>query len=220
MRIHDHSRLLVAAMLLVIGFAPPLLAQAFFETPVIASPFADGTYWYLREPLVWRAFDGRVVVVPAGFVTDFASVPKAVWNVLPKWEKCGPGAVVHDYLYWQQEQPREKADKYFLEAMSDNKVGWIKRKTIYGAVWLFGGLSWRANTRDKKANRVRILERDDWPSRPSETWKALRERIEREKPEAEIEIEDPEPEDPEPEASNLNQAARSGSLCRSGLTPR
>jgi hypothetical protein len=179
------NRLISAVVVcsVVVG-ASTLSGQAIFKTPVVASPFADGAYWYLREPLVWLAYDGRTITVPAGFVTDFASIPRPIWTVLPKWEKYGPAAVVHDYLYWSQDVPRAQADRYFREAMADSHVRSLKRRAIYGAVRLFGTLSWRANQRDKLAMHPRIMERFDWPSSPSETWRERRREIEsdREKP--------------------------------------
>lgn len=38
------------------------------------------------------------MVVPTGFETDFNSVPRGLWNILPPWEYPEAG-VVHDYLY-------------------------------------------------------------------------------------------------------------------------
>src|SRR5947207_14425957 len=109
-----------------------------FESIVVASPFADGVYWYLRAPLRWRAFDGTEISVPAGFVTDFASIPRPLWSILPKWEKYGPAAVVHDFLYWDQGRSRKQADRYILEAMKDGRVSFARRWSIYGAVRAFG----------------------------------------------------------------------------------
>lgn len=166
---------ILVALLLVI--CSPIAGQQVFETVVVASPFADGVYWYLREPLVWRAFDGTRVVVPAGFVTDFASIPRAVWVLMPKWEKYGPAAVVHDYLYWSQSVSRLQADRYILEAMEDSKVGRLKRRMIYTAVRLFGGFSWRANRRDSEAKKIRILTRPQYPTKAAETWEECRQRV-------------------------------------------
>ena len=181
-RHHRFSRLilLIAGVLIT----PALAGQEIFITRVVASPFADGVYWYLREPLVWQAFDGNVVRVPAGFVTDFASVPKVVWSLLPKWERYGPAAVVHDYLYWSQSVPREQADRYFLEAMGDSDVPALKKRTIYGAVRLFGRLSWRANERDKQAGHIRVMQSSEWPLNPSATWRDVRDQIEKNRREA------------------------------------
>lgn len=90
-------------------------------------PFVgDGTgSWLLLQPFIYRSdIAGHDIVVPKGFYTDFASVPK---NVLT-WGLFGGRyvrpAVVHDFLTRQRYfVSREKSDKIFLEAMRlDNKL--------------------------------------------------------------------------------------------------
>jgi len=51
--------------------------------------------------------------VPAGFVTDFASTPRALWSVIPPTGRYQLAAVVHDFLYWDQGCTREQADTVF-----------------------------------------------------------------------------------------------------------
>jgi hypothetical protein len=58
--------------------------------------------------------------IPAGFVTDFASVPQIFWSIIPPTGTKTRAAVIHDYLYTAHPQGRPWADKVFLEAM---KVG-------------------------------------------------------------------------------------------------
>lgn len=62
--------------------------------------FVDGKHWTVDRDLVWRDADQHwTVIVPAGFRTDFASVPRGLWNVFPPVGKYAPAAVLHDYLY-------------------------------------------------------------------------------------------------------------------------
>src|SRR5438046_8797712 len=49
---------------------------------------------------------GDRVDVAIGFQTDFATVPRPLWIVLPKWGRYGNAAVLHDWLYWKQDRPR------------------------------------------------------------------------------------------------------------------
>lgn len=54
------------------------------------------------EPLEYRvghADSPEVVLVPAGFVTDFASVPFGVRNLFPALGRHGRPAIIHDWLY-------------------------------------------------------------------------------------------------------------------------
>ena len=40
------------------------------------------------------------------FMTDFASIPRPLWSILPQWGRYGNAAVVHDFGYWTQTRPR------------------------------------------------------------------------------------------------------------------
>lgn len=109
---------------------------------------------------VERAFTYRLgskegeesVTVPKGFKTDFASVPRAFWQVLPPDGTYTQAAVVHDYLYYAQIFTRKKSDYVFLEAMGVLGVSWWKRRVMYTAVRLFGGLCWKGRTKPSKTN--------------------------------------------------------------------
>ena len=63
-----------------------------------------GAIWYLKKPISWRPGDGQSryppVVVPTGFVTDLASIPRVFWSVLRPDGEYAYAAVIHDYLYW------------------------------------------------------------------------------------------------------------------------
>lgn len=57
----------------------------------------DDERWELVAPIIYR---GKIdtFVVPAGFVTDFASVPRvAVW-LIPRFGRYTPAAILHDWL--------------------------------------------------------------------------------------------------------------------------
>lgn len=61
----------------------------------------DNPEWATSELVSGHSADKSepIIRVPAGFVTDFASIPRAFWVVLPPTGKYGKAAVVHDYLY-------------------------------------------------------------------------------------------------------------------------
>jgi hypothetical protein len=139
-----------------------------FRNALVASPFGDGTYWYLREDLRWLASGGIEYVVPRGFVTDFASVPRPLWWLFPRWAKYGNAAIVHDFLYWDQKEDRQTADRRIVEGMKDLRVSPVTRKLIYWALRIGGIFAWRANTRTRKSGRKRVI--TTFPSDPRETW--------------------------------------------------
>jgi hypothetical protein len=126
--------------------------------PVPLTPFADGTYWVVEKPLVYQVGDtDREIVVPEGFVTDFASIPRPLWSSLPKTGRYQLAAVVHDYLYWEQSTTREEADKILLKAMKESEVGAVTRITIYDGVRAGGWAIWKQNAKEKSEGLPRII---------------------------------------------------------------
>lgn len=74
------------------------------------------------------------VIVPAGFETDFASVPRwAWWFCCPATGNHVEPSVMHDWLCATGDGP-ERADNLFKESMAANGVSWIKRTVLYTAV--------------------------------------------------------------------------------------
>lgn len=105
----------------------------------------------LTAPLVWQALDGQQFSVPAGYDTDYASVPRLLWWLLPPTGKYTCAAIVHDWLYWEQPVRRVDADRYFLEAMADCGTSWWERTLIYWGVRVGGWAPW-AMYRQQRGN--------------------------------------------------------------------
>lgn len=66
-----------------------------------ASAILGADHWRVTEE--FRYFIGskdsqQWVTVPAGYLTDGASVPRVFWSMLPPWGAYGQAAVVHDLL--------------------------------------------------------------------------------------------------------------------------
>lgn len=106
-------------------------------TPVNASM----TRWKLmRDFPMHIRISGKIesMVVPKGFVTDFASVPWIFRLVFPQMGKYGAAAVVHDYMTMTRETPftRKEADRIFYSIMERHGVKSWKAKLMYGAVRL------------------------------------------------------------------------------------
>lgn len=89
--------------------------------------------------------DGRTITVPRGFETDFASVPRLFWRLLPSSGEYNEAAVVHDFLYrcMTYTYTRKEADKVFLELMKRSGVSVIKRRLMYAGVRMGGWTAWR-----------------------------------------------------------------------------
>lgn len=119
-----------------------------FTTELRVHPLENGTDWVVDEPFTYYVgeLDSDVKVeVTVGFVTDFASVPRMFWSIIPPWGKYGKAAVIHDWLW--REQPlnirgvdtivsKKTANLTFLEAMGVLDVNVCIRYPMYWAVSL------------------------------------------------------------------------------------
>ena len=124
-----------------------------FTESLVVTPLPDGKTWIILFDFGYEVGDegsGDIINVPIGTYTDFASIPRLLWAIFPRWGKYGNAAVIHDWLYWSQTRSRIKADNIFLEGMEVLEVPNWKRHTIYYAVRLFGGFAWRMNQRRQR----------------------------------------------------------------------
>jgi Protein of unknown function (DUF1353) len=130
-----------------------------FTQALVVSPLDDGKTWALMRGFRYARgseTSDDVIEVPAGFLTDFASVPWWAQWFLPKWGKYGNAAVVHDWLYWEQRCTRREADAILLEAMGVMAVGPIRKRVIYHAVRAFGQIAWMRNREDRRCGFSRV----------------------------------------------------------------
>jgi hypothetical protein len=117
-----------------------------FTTKLVAEEIEEGL-WLLHEPLVYESdLLGKTIVVPTGFETDFASVPRIPLAFLLTGGKANKAAVIHDYLYAKQEVSRAQADSVFLEAMKvSNQPGW-RANLMWAGVRIGGWVGWKVHT--------------------------------------------------------------------------
>lgn len=131
-----------------------------FTDALVVTPLADGATWVILSDFgydVGTEGSGDRITVRVGFQTDFASIPRIFWVVLPRWGRYGNAAVVHDWLYWTQERPRAAADAIFHEGMGVLGVRRVTRWVIYTAVRVFGRFAWIRNRADRAAGFDRVL---------------------------------------------------------------
>jgi len=98
--------------------------------------------WVVLEDYIYKD-----IVVPRGFQTDLASIPRILWNIIAPFELSTEAPVVHDYLYQtggdKGKYTRKQADKIFYELMLKEGVCWWKRTVAYNAVRTFAWGSWK-----------------------------------------------------------------------------
>jgi hypothetical protein len=119
-----------------------------FSSKLIVSQVSDGIWMVERS---FRFFMGEdidnFVTVPKGFITDFASVPRILWPILPPSGQYAQAACVHDKLYQTHERSRAECDKIFFEGMKVLKVEKWKMVIMYWSVRLFGLTAWNYYTK-------------------------------------------------------------------------
>jgi hypothetical protein len=162
-------RLAVAGAIVLSLTTRPQTQQPIAPVPFV--PFGDGQDSMVTSDLTYRIGTSEyVITVPAGFVTDFASTPRAIWAILPPFGTYQLAAVVHDFLYWDQACTREQADDLLRAAMTESKVEPSKRDVIWQAVRRFGEGPWNENARQKAAGQPRIIPSADRNLPALVTW--------------------------------------------------
>jgi hypothetical protein len=107
----------------------------------------------LINPFGYRDDQAKLqIVVPAGFLTDFASIPGWARAIVSPFGRHAKAAVLHDWLYAIGEPGRKDvADHVFDHAMRELQVETWAREIMFGAVQVGGGHSY-----DRAAT--------DWPT--------------------------------------------------------
>ncbi|WP_330178689.1 DUF1353 domain-containing protein [Nocardia sp. NBC_01503] len=106
----------------------------------------DAVRWRMQVPLTYRAA-ADIFIVPVGFVTDFASVPRPLIWLIPRYGTYTRAAILHDYLCEHRPVGRSDADGIFRRVLRECGVSRIQRWMMWAAV-RFGGRMAGANARE------------------------------------------------------------------------
>lgn len=144
------SAFLDIEQLVHIGISPgftPIASQRFdpdhqsFIGPINVQ-YLDGKSWKLTTEYVYCSHLLQTCIrAEAGFVTDFASIPRVLWPVLaPTDERVAPAAIVHDRLYRDPafKVTKDEADHVLIEGMELLGASVRLRSTVYWALRMFG----------------------------------------------------------------------------------
>jgi hypothetical protein len=130
----------------------------------------------LQRPMAYQIGNTRdSITVPAGFVTEFASVPRALWSELSPVGEHQRAAIVHDYLYWFQPCEREETDNLLMIAMRQDGVSDLRRGAVYTGVRIGSADAWNADRVARDRGDLRIVPQ----VRPTaqESWSDFRARL-------------------------------------------
>lgn len=139
--------------------------------PLYVGRFADPVY-FITQRIGWEPnlpnSALNPVRVPIGFVTDFASIPRVFWSSLRPDGLYAYAAVIHDYLYWEQNLSREQSDAILKACMEDFQIDAATVWAVHTGVRLGGRAAWAENAKKKAAGEKRILK--DFPVDPTVRW--------------------------------------------------
>lgn len=109
----------------------------------------DDGQWILTRELIYQSdVAGCTIIVPSGFRTDLASVPRLPIVFLLTGDTSREAACVHDWLYTSHQVSRAMADAVLREASAATSVPAWRRWLMWAGVRAFGGSHWEP---DEKA---------------------------------------------------------------------
>lgn len=138
--------LMVFILLLGCVELPDRMVRVKFETNSCIIPHDNYSYLTCHPILVDVA--SREILIPGGFDTDLASIPRWYWIFLSPARSSfiGP-SILHDYLYLCPfGYSRRAVDNIFYSALRQNGVSTYTALKMYIAVRLFGSNSYHADS--------------------------------------------------------------------------
>ena len=110
-----------------------------FENQACIVPFKGYEYKTCQKMKV--LIDDKKYVVPKGFETDLASIPRLLWPIFaPQYSGFVAPAILHDYLYrCNNNITRVYADEVLYSALITEDVTAFTASKFYLGVRLFGG---------------------------------------------------------------------------------
>lgn len=111
----------------------------FITNPIVE--VLDDNVFVLRDDFIVKYYD-YTFIIDAGFLTDFASVPRVPVAYTLFAGRAKKSAVLHDWAYQNKPFSRLECDKMFLCAMEAQGLNWFTRQAMYRGVRLGGAAYW------------------------------------------------------------------------------
>jgi hypothetical protein len=120
--------------------------------------FPDEEFMLLHD-LQWEIGNtSDKIIVPAGFVTDLASIPPPIDEFLHKNGAYNRAAVIHDWLYWIQPCTRKQSDMLLYRAMHESAVSSTRARLIYyGVRTQPGQRAWEGDAEDRRRGNIAVV---------------------------------------------------------------
>lgn len=147
------------------------------DAPAIKPAF-DGKNFILLTAMTYRIGTTKdSIVVPAGFVTDFASVPPRLQSFVSPLDRNMLPAIVHDYLYWSRGCTQDEADRIFELAMRETGVSKNTRGTIMLGLGVGSKAAYAQNRREREAGYIRVVPNAYRTIPRATTWPQYRQNL-------------------------------------------
>lgn len=115
---------------------------------LVALPQND--LWYTGAALSYASAAGDIITMPAGVITDLASIPRMLRN-LPAFDPNGASrrpAAMHDWCYMgERSRGKSFADNLLREMLLAEGMSHLDAGLYYDAVHLFGDHAWASDGR-------------------------------------------------------------------------
>lgn len=100
----------------------------------------------LLSPFRVRIGETQILEAPAGFITDFASIPPPFRNLIsPTHAKLGRPAVLHDFAYAVGfRDSRSICDSLIYQGMWSEGASGLMRESVFAGVRLGGWRAWNS----------------------------------------------------------------------------
>lgn len=137
----------------------PLSLDAFFSGHPTLVPLKQRHWWVLAEDWTYHGF-----TIPAGFLTDFDSIPPIPGVYALFKGRARRSALLHDYHYATGCVSKEVADDFFYRTMLEDGVNRTLAKQMYRAVKWFGGRYYNKFAKLTPAHRIarRLIHKDGY----------------------------------------------------------
>lgn len=116
------------------------------KTKVSAEIFDEGgiTKIRLTKSIIFIGNDGRKYIIPEGYVSDGASVPRFFWRILSPCidGRTLPASIIHDFEYKHKIGTRAGADKDYYARLVADGYPRVKAAATYIGVRAGGSKHW------------------------------------------------------------------------------
>jgi hypothetical protein len=121
----------------------------FITRLIYSSVEGHNRLWITEAPFVVESDLVGVLEIPAGFMFDGNSLPRAMWWLSLPTDYMETGCV-HDFLY-RYGKDRKLADQVYKEFLAYQGGGRVRTTARYWALRLFGGPAFKAKSAESTA---------------------------------------------------------------------